>query len=192
MGKFKQTLLTERAYNELKEAKELMEKETGKRSSFTEVVEKFIGRQLSLLKLDKEIKDYILAFKDAMSGNPDTLGIVLFGSVARGDFNKFSDIDIMIITKSNIIECLEYVNEQVKKLEKLHERIIAKGLSLYINPLIVAAGDLDKLNPLYFSILEDSVVLFERENAVSDFFLRLRRIKYKRINTRFGQVITWE
>ena len=43
MGKFKQTLLTEEAYLQLKEAKEIIEQKTGRRTSFTEVIKQTIG-----------------------------------------------------------------------------------------------------------------------------------------------------
>ena len=85
MGKFKQTLLTNKAYSQLKEAKEIFERNTGRRSSFTEVITQMVGKQLVMLKMDQDIKSYIMAFVDKIVENPHTLGIILFGSVAKGN-----------------------------------------------------------------------------------------------------------
>ncbi len=192
MKKFKQTLLTEEAYYQLKEAKELLGKLTRRNVSFTEVVQRFVGKQLVMMGLDADVKDYIAAFVDKITLNRHTLGIILFGSVAKRTFTKFSDIDVAVITDSNFLDYLEYLNKEIKEIDKYQDRLIKKGLSLYINPLIITKKDIQKLNPIYFDIADDGIVLYQRENAVSNFFESLEKIKHKRINTASGQILTWE
>ena len=110
MGKFKQTLLTEEAYSELSEFKQIIEQITGRRSSFTEVIKQTAGKQLTLLKMDQDIKNYIMRFVDLIDENPHTLGVILYGSITKNSFSKFSDIDLAIITDSKFIEYQEYLN----------------------------------------------------------------------------------
>lgn len=192
MGKFKQTMLTEEAYSQLKEIKELIEKTTGRRSSFTEVIKQTVGKQLVMMKIDPDVKNYINAFVDHIIGNKHTLGIILFGSVAKADYNKFSDIDVAIITDSGVLDYLNYLNEELRSIDSYQDKIIKKGLSLYINPLIILKRSIENLNPIYFDIADDGIVLFERENTVSAFFESLARIKHKRINTKTGEILVWE
>ena len=191
MKKFKQTLLTEEAYYQLKEAKELLRKLTRRNVSFTEVVQRFVGKQLVMMGLDADVKDYIAAFVDKITLNRHTLGIILFGSVAKRTFTKFSDIDVAVITDSNFLDYLEYLNKEIKEIWNYQDRLIKKGLSLYINPLIITKKDIQKLNPIYFDIADDGIVLYQRENTVSNFFESLEKIKHKRINTASGQILTW-
>lgn len=192
MKKFKQTLLTEEAYYQLKEAKEILKKLTGRNVSFTEVIHKFVGKQLVILGLDQDIKNYISAFVDIITLNKHTLGIILFGSVAKGTFTKFSDIDIAVITDSDFLDYLNYLNKSIKEIENYQDILIKKGLSLYINPLIITKRDLGKLNPIYFDIVDDGVVLYQRADTVSNFFESLEKFKHKRINTASGQIVTWK
>jgi predicted nucleotidyltransferase len=192
MGKFKQTLLTNKAYSQLKEAKEIFERNTGRRSSFTEVITQMVGKQLVMLKMDQDIKSYIMAFVDKIVENPHTLGIILFGSVAKGNFTKFSDIDIAVITDSKYLNYLEYLNKSRRELEQYQENLIKRGLSLYISPLIINIEDVKKINPIYFEIVDYGIVLFQRGNAVSEFLKYITNIHHKRVNTEFGEIIVWE
>lgn len=192
MGKFKQTLLTNKAYSQLKEAKEIFERNTGRRSSFTEVITQMVGKQLVMLKMDQDIKSYIMAFVDKIVENPHTLGIILFGSVAKGNFTKFSDIDIAVITDSKYLNYLEYLNKSRRELEQYQENLIKRGLSLYISPLIINIEDVKKINPIYFEIVDYGIVLFQRGNAVSEFLKYITNMHYKRVNTEFGEIIVWE
>lgn len=83
--------------------------------------------------------------------------IVLYGSYARGDYNKDSDIDIMILTDLSDKEINEYNN---KIWEKCADIEIDKGIA--ISPLI---RNIDKFNswldvkPFYMNIAKEGVIL---------------------------------
>ncbi len=191
MGKFKQTLLTEEAYSQLKETKELLSKIEGKRVSFTEVIKRMVSKPLVMLKLDIDIKNYITAFVDRISLNRHTLGVVLFGSVAKSTFTRFSDIDVAIVTDSDFLDYLDYLNKEIKEIDHEQDKLIKAGLSLYISPLIITKKDTQRINPIYFDVLDDGILLYQRENTISDFFGALAKIKHKRINTAAGQILKW-
>lgn len=191
MGKFKQTLLTEDAYVQLKEMKDRISQIEGKKISFTEVIRRTVGKQLVMLKMDADIKNYINAFVDRISSNKHTLGIVLFGSVAKNTYTRFSDIDMAVITDSGFLNYFYYLNKEIKEINYLQEKLMERELSLYISPLIITKKDLKKLNPIYFDILIDGIVLYQKNDTVSDFFNKLSKIKYKRVNTSAGEILIW-
>lgn len=191
MGKFKQTLLTEEAYLQLKEAKEIIEQKTGRRSSFTEVIKQTIGKQLTIIKMDEDVKNYIMSFVDLIDENPHILGVILFGSIAKNSFSRFSDIDLAVITNSKFIDCLDYLNRKRKEVNSYQDILIERGLSLFISPLILSLKDLEILNPIYFEIAEYGIVLFQRGNAVSEFLNKIAKTKHKRINTKSGEMLVW-
>ena len=192
MGKFKQTLLTEEAYSELSEFKQIIEQITGRRSSFTEVIKQTAGKQLTLLKMDQDIKNYIMRFVDLIDENPHTLGVILYGSITKNSFSKFSDIDLAIITDSKFIEYQEYLNLKRREVNSYQDILIKRGLSLYISPLILTPADLEVLNPLYFEIADYGIVLFQRGNTVPEFLDKIAKIKHKRKNTKSGEMLVWE
>lgn len=192
MGKFKQTLLTEEAYSELSEFKQIIEQITGRRSSFTEVIKQTAGKQLTLLKMDQDIKNYIMRFVDLIDENPHTLGVILYGSITKNSFSKFSDIDLAIITNSKFIEYQEYLNLKRREVNSYQDILIKRGLSLFISPLILTPADLEVLNPLYFEIADYGIVLFQRGNTVPEFLDKIAKIKHKRKNTKSGEMLVWE
>ena len=81
--------------------------------------------------------------------------IILFGSVARGDFDKESDIDIFVETKlqEKIIQ---------KQLGLFNESKIMESyrLSGVQNEIVLKVGALDKWKGLKESIAEDGIALY--------------------------------
>jgi len=80
-------------------------------------------------KYVKVINSILLKFKS----RPDILGILLFGSLSRDDYNNHSDIDIMIISKlntkkinKNYINEFEYdINFYFSKLNKINKNDVS-------------------------------------------------------------------
>jgi len=67
-------------------------------------------------KINKEIKQYVIRLKRAL--NPEK--IVLFGSFARGDATKWSDIDLLVVADFPKINS----NKRFDILYDLHEGLI--------------------------------------------------------------------
>lgn len=88
--------------------------------------------------------------------------IVLYGSYARGDYNKSSDVDIMILTDLADKEISKYSNIIWEKCADIE---IDKGV--IISPLI---RNIDSFNswlnvkPFYMNIVNEGVVLVEGKN----------------------------
>lgn len=88
--------------------------------------------------------------------------IVLYGSYARGDYNKSSDIDIMILTDLSDKEISEYSNIIWEKCAD-----IEIDIGIVISPLV---RNIDSFNswlnvkPFYMNIANEGVVLVEGKN----------------------------
>ena len=88
--------------------------------------------------------------------------IILYGSYARGDFNKDSDIDIMILTDLSDNEILEYRN---KIYDIAYDIEYDNDFDIAISPLI---KNIDKFNywlqalPFYMNVQKEGVVLNEQ------------------------------
>lgn len=88
--------------------------------------------------------------------------IFLYGSYARGDYNKSSDIDIMILTDLPDKEINEY---SMKIWEKSADIEIDKGI--VISPLIRNMESFNSwlnVKPFYMKIVNEGVVLVGEEN----------------------------
>jgi predicted nucleotidyltransferase len=81
--------------------------------------------------------------------------IILFGSVARGDFDRESDVDLFI-------DCRERIEKEVKKVLKRFELSEVKEkwrLKDITNPISLKVGDLEKWR-LRRSIISSGIILY--------------------------------
>ena len=118
-------------------------------------------------KVPKKINDIINEFTQGVS---EILGnrlkkIILYGSYARGDFNKDSDIDIMILTDLTDKEIIEYRD---KIIDYAYDIECENNFDIELSPLV---KNIDKFNywlpalPFYMNVQKEGVVLNEPQNV---------------------------
>ena len=156
-------------------AKQLLSSANGRKATSRDVIEEFVGRRLRYLLLKKELRDYTSGFVDGITRNDKVRGIMLFGSVARGVYRKESDTGILIAVRGKAMDVIEEVEETIDRVEGLRTPLIHSGFYLRIRPLVVAENDLKMFRPIYLSIVEDGVILFERQETLTDFTRDVRR-----------------
>jgi predicted nucleotidyltransferase len=103
--------------------------------------------------------------------------VVLFGSVARGEAGPESDIDLFIVAerlpKGCFARrgCLEEVRARVEPLlEQLHTQDIWTDFT----ELIHTQEEAERIRPLYLDMVEDAVILYDREGFFAGVLNRLR------------------
>lgn len=108
----------------------------------------------------KNIKDYSLNFKGVF----DT--VILFGSIARNEYNEKSDIDILItsnnMTSTQLVRSKEYMEFILGLYRLVDESIEFDIVSFGRNEL---RGFKDSL--LYQQIMKDGVVFYDKEADVT-------------------------
>lgn len=85
--------------------------------------------------------------------------IILYGSYARGDYNKDSDIDIMILTDLNFKEIEEYRDKISDIAYEIEED---NDFNITLSPLIKNIDNYNKrinVIPFYMNVQRDGVVL---------------------------------
>ena len=114
-------------------------------------------------KMPQRIENIINEF---ISGVNNILGkrakkIILYGSYARGDYNKNSDIDIMILTNFTDDELVQYRSEIV---ELAYDIEWDNKFDIHLSPLV---KNVDRFNywlealPFYMNVQKEGVVLSE-------------------------------
>lgn len=117
---------------------------------------------------------------------------MLFGSVARGTFNSYSDIDILVVVDKNILDNFYKIEQILKEIEPVREKLLARGLHLYVSEIVLKKEDLTKFRPFYISLLEEGIILYEKNGILSEFFSNLSKIKYKWVKTGNNLVLEWK
>ena len=118
----KQLLLNEEAMNNIHKAKDMLSAVSNRRFSSSEIINEIIGKYVRFNALENDIKSYILHFSDALSKDENVYGVLLFGSVAKGVFGKYSDIDILVVVNSDRMKSFDTANDIKMGLEP--ERIL--------------------------------------------------------------------
>jgi predicted nucleotidyltransferase len=119
------------------------------------------------------------------------VSVILFGSVARGDVSDTSDIDLLIDAKNlpeSRFERIKLFNKAEDlcrdELRTIHERY---GITTYFSPIMKDVAEACRISPLYLDIVEDGIVLFDRDGSMSNLLERLRS-RLRAMGARFGGV----
>ena len=191
-GRYRQMLVSEEAHAQIGAAKSLMEGITGRRLSSKDIIGEFIGRRVRFMRLDRDVRAYINSFVSEMALDRRVLGLLLFGSVARGTSTKQSDIDVLVVASDTSMKVFDSVNAAVKRVEAYRVPLKERGASMRIRPMILKVGELQRFKPIYVEFLEDGMVLFERDETMSEFLNDIRKsVDYEKRIVNNAVVITW-
>lgn len=106
-------------------------------------------------KIDKVIKKFISELSKLLGKRLKK--VILYGSYARGDYDKNSDIDIMILTDFSDDEIIEYR----KKVRDLACDLEMEN-DVMISPLLRNINKFEKrvdVIPFYYNVQKEGVVL---------------------------------
>ncbi len=109
--------------------------------------------------INKIIEEFVIGVNKIL--NKRVKKIILYGSYARGDFNKNSDIDIMILTDLSDDEIVEYRD---KIWDYAYDIEYDNNFEFELSPLV---KNIDKFNywlealPFYMNVQKEGVVLSE-------------------------------
>jgi predicted nucleotidyltransferase len=110
----------------------------------------------------------------------DLFAVVIFGSAARGDFQKGSDLDLLIILQ----ECQDSLGKRIDEFMKMewemrkspeYACMKAQGFPHRIEPVILDLEEFRKHPPLLLDLTSDAKVLIDRENVFANEMNILRR-----------------
>ena len=115
--------------------------------------------KMKMLK-SKDLIAYASSFVSFILSKIKAKEIILFGSAARGEAGKESDIDLFVNVENNEKEIKKTINKEINKFykSKIADAWILKGIK---NPLAVKVGNLDKWK-LKRSIISEGIVLYGR------------------------------
>lgn len=105
------------------------------------------------MKLQEERASNLNRIAEAVAGVEGVLAAILFGSRARGDEDRYSDYDLLII----------FSNKDVmwRNFERLFERISETGL--FIQAMPVALEEKEKIDKTFLeTVLKDGILLYQR------------------------------
>ncbi len=187
----KQMLLNEEAIRNMRRMKEILSESSGKRLSYSQVINELIGKNLKFNSLDKDIRKYILSFSKELSKKEWVCGILLFGSVAKGTYNRYSDVDILVVADKLDLDYFDQINDIKMRLEEKRESFTKRGYHLRVSASVMEREGLLHFKPIFLDFFEYGIILYEEDDILTEFMDRMRKIRYERVFTEKGEILKW-
>lgn len=98
------------------------------------------------------------------------LSVVVYGSVARGDFKEGSDIDILVILRESRDTMGMRISEFMKLVWKIEEtldwrELEKRGMLRRIEPVVYTEERFKRHPPLILDMVFDSIILHDKEET---------------------------
>ncbi|MCH4816431.1 MAG: nucleotidyltransferase domain-containing protein [Saccharolobus sp.] len=111
--------------------------------------------------LEKLIKLLLEEFGDRL------ISVVVYGSVARGDNRKDSDVDLLIVISrlpKTLTERIMLFEKVENKIEDYIEKLMNEGYYISFSPIIKTPEEAIRFSPIYMDMTEDAIILYDRDN----------------------------
>ncbi|BER93360.1 nucleotidyltransferase domain-containing protein [Atrimonas thermophila] len=93
--------------------------------------------------------------------------LAIFGSYARGENRKNSDLDLLVILErsQSLRKRLEEFEEAIKRTEPLAQELYEKeGIYCEPSPYILSRDEAFTFQPIYFDLYEHHILVFDPQN----------------------------
>jgi predicted nucleotidyltransferase len=125
------------------------------------------------------------------------VSVVLFGSVARGEAGKVSDIDLLIVVENLPASRLarqDVLHAADAKVDPELRRLGQEGIFADISPNLKTPGEARQITALYLDLIEDAILLHDRDDFFAGVLAGLReslgRLGARRV--RRGSLRYWD
>ena len=110
----------------------------------------------------------------------DLIGVVVFGSVARGKETPESDVDLLVVSGSFSESLSDRMDQLVKILMQLesteqHGKMRRKGINTWIQFHPLNPDEARLYRPIYLDIVEDGIIIYDRDEFMETILTNLKR-----------------
>jgi len=99
------------------------------------------------------------------------ISLIIFGSVARGEAKKDSDIDLLLIidsiSKIRFERQKEFINLE-KEIQEYLDTLFEEGYFIDFSPIIKTPEEALRIPPLYLDMVEDAIIAYDKDNFFKD------------------------
>ena len=106
------------------------------------------------------------------------MGILLFGSVARGEARMNSDVDLLVVAEglpSSYMERARIMARVVEKTRGERIKLFSKGIHPTLQIIAYTPEEMEVFRALYFDLAVDGIILYSRRGYVEELLRKIRR-----------------
>ena len=105
------------------------------------------------------------------------VSVVIYGSIARGDYSKDSDIDVLIIVEElpgSKLRRQKLFLEVEESLSGIMESLEKEGYHIDFSPVLKTVREASHISPLYLDMVEDAIIVYDKNGFFEKILARLR------------------
>ena len=179
-------------YAKLSKLKAEINRERGLHMKFSDLFEELIRRSLGLFLFENELRYALKSLTERLSSYESVFGIILFGSVAKLNFNPNSDIDIFVLVDKFSSPTFDFIEKIILSVEMEYFELLTKNkLPSQFSPFICSKDTIKAVSPIFFDIADYGIVIYDKGTAASDFVRYYLSIHHSREFNEYGQILTW-
>jgi predicted nucleotidyltransferase len=153
-------------------------------------VEEYLGFRHGLENLKEPYRRLVAVLVESLL---DVLGsrlvsVVVYGSVARGEAGRDSDIDLLVVAEGlprSKLRRQEVFEEAEARISEMIEEVWEKGYHVDFSPIILTPEEARRHRPIYLDMIYDAVIIYDRGGFMEKVFMemaeRLRRLGARRV-----------
>ncbi len=125
----------------------------------------------------KELEQRLLSEVKSFYGSR-LVSLVIFGSAARERQRFDSDIDLLLIAEDlprGRMRRVREFEEVESRMGPFLDSLKREGINTYLSPVIKSPEEAEAGSPLFFDMVEDALILFDRDGFFAGRLERLRR-----------------
>ncbi|NSW76358.1 MAG: nucleotidyltransferase domain-containing protein [Candidatus Atribacteria bacterium] len=121
------------------------------------------------------------------------LVLAIFGSYARGENRKNSDLDLLIILEKapSLRKRLEEFEKAVEGTEWLAQKLYGENIFCELSPYILSRDEAFTFQPIYFDLCEHHVVVVDPKNIFPELVASIEMLLRKHRAERFSWGNFW-
>jgi len=124
------------------------------------------------------------------------VSLVVFGSVARGEARRDSDVDLLIVGRDlprPRFKRLELFEEAERLIEPIVEELWSRGYCVDFSPIILTVEEARRHRPIYLDMVIDAVIVYDEgwffKSILDDLASKLKALGAER--KRIGRSWYW-
>ncbi|RLF22202.1 MAG: nucleotidyltransferase domain-containing protein [Thermoprotei archaeon] len=135
-----------------------------------------------LERIDEPYRTLIKVFLDELlkAHEQKLVSVAVFGSVARGDYRRTSDIDVLIVMRNirhrSRMRRYYMIIDAIESIEDMRVKISEMGIFTGVSPVILDYEEAKYFRPLYIELVHDAVILYDKDNFLTRLLKTLGRL----------------
>ena len=184
--------LEDKTYQKLSKLKHKISELRNISVNFNDLVEETLRRPMGPLLIDDLLRESIISLTKELSRDNSVVGVILYGSVVKRNFQVYSDVDVFVISAGSLSNVFDFVESAIQKVElQFFKELTSHNLPATFSPLIVSQSDIETLRPIFFDVADSGIILYDRFGVATSFVERYLSIPHKREYTKDGEILTW-